>query len=1035
MFLTDISIKRPVFATVMSIILIIFGLVIFNKIAVRELPDIDPSIVTVRTVYKGASAEIVDSQITQKIEDIVGGTPGLATIDSRSEDGRSVVKMEFEPGVSVDEATNDIRDRVSRIIDNLPDNASRPEIFKTSEGNQVAIWLRLRSQNLNDLELSDYASRYLKDYFSSVDGVGQIILSGEKEISLRVWINPSALSARDLTVADIESVLLKENIELPAGRLESKRIDLNIKLDKNYKNVEDFKNLPIKRARDGSLIRLKDVARVELGPLNLRTLFKGNGDPVVGIGIYQQSNSNTIAVVDGIKKKLTEVKKNLPEGIQLDVAFDRSNYIRVAVNEVYITLFISVALVVAVIYLFLGNLTSVIIPALAIPVSLISTFLLIYAANFSLNLFTLMALVIAIGLVVDDAIVMLENIYRRVEGGETPLIASYKGASQVSFAIIATTVVLIAVFVPLIFVKGIVGKLFTELALTLSFSIVISAFVALTLSPMLASKYLKVSHSKPNFLKKFDSYLDKFSNFYFETLLLLLYKKKEIVIFLVGVLISVVILFKITPKELIPPEDRGVFYVVIQAPDGSGFDYTKEKTENIEKIFLKDLGKGLYREILVRVPGFQSGIDQVNTGFLVILLEDWGKRKKFSNENLGGIFQQLNSFPGVKAFPIMPQGLRGGAGEKPIQFVLKGNTYEELIKWKEILKSEIVKNKNLVNVDDDLDLTKPQLKIKINTDKAADLGVSVDSIAKTIETMFGSKEVTKYTKDGREYSVMLQADVKNRREPSNLNKVAVRSNSGKLVPLTSVATFYEESTYTSLNRYNRQRAVTISARLVGSYTISEALTYLEGITKEKLPATARIDYKGESLEFKNTSSDIYFIFVLALFTAYLSLAAQFESWRHPLTIMLTVPLAILGGIIGLWIIGSSLNIYSQIALIVLIGLAAKNGILIVEFANQLRTQGLQLKEAIIESCRVRLRPILMTSVATIIGVVPLIIATGPGAASRATVGIVIFMGMIFATLFTLYVIPVMYLIIGKNTGRMDAVEIELEKQLKESSSK
>ena len=1035
MFLTDISIKRPVFATVMSIILIIFGLVIFNKIAVRELPDIDPSIVTVRTVYKGASAEIVDSQITQKIEDIVGGTPGLATIDSRSEDGRSVVKMEFEPGVSVDEATNDIRDRVSRIIDNLPDNASRPEIFKTSEGNQVAIWLRLRSKNLNDLDLSDYASRYLKDYFSSVDGVGQIILSGEKEISLRVWINPSALSARDLTVSDIESVLLKENIELPAGRLESKSIDLNIKVDKNYKNVEDFKNLPIKRARDGSLVRLKDVARVELGPLNLRTLFKGNGDPVVGIGIYQQSNSNTIAVVDGIKKKLTEVKKNLPEGIQLDVAFDRSNYIRVAVNEVYVTLFISVALVVGVIYLFLGNLTSVIIPALAIPVSLISTFLLIYAANFSLNLFTLMALVIAIGLVVDDAIVMLENIYRRVEGGESPLIASYKGASQVSFAIIATTVVLIAVFVPLVFVKGIVGKLFTELALTLSFSIVISAFVALTLSPMLASKYLKVSHSKPNFLKKFDSYLDKFSNFYFETLLLLLYKKKEIIIFLVGVLVSVIILFKITPKELIPPEDRGVFYVVIQAPDGSGFEYTKEKVENIEKIFLADLGKGLYREILVRVPGFQSGIDQVNTGFLIVLLEDWGKRKKFSNENLGGIFQQLNSFPGVKAFPIMPQGLRGGAGEKPVQFVLKGNTYEELIKWKEILKTEIVKNKNLVNVDDDLDLTKPQLKIKINADKAADLGVSVDSIAKTIETMFGSKEVTKYTKDGREYSVMLQADVKNRREPSNLNKVVVRSSSGKLVPLTSVATFYEESTYTSLNRYNRQRAVTISARLVGGYTISEALNYLEGITKEKLPANARVDYKGESLEFKNTSSDIYFIFILALFTAYLSLAAQFESWRHPLTIMLTVPLAILGGIIGLWVIGSSLNIYSQIALIVLIGLAAKNGILIVEFANQLRTQGLQLKEAIIESCRVRLRPILMTSVATIIGVVPLIIATGPGAASRATVGIVIFMGMLFATLFTLYVIPVMYLIIGKNTGRMDAVEIELEKQLKEASSK
>ncbi len=1035
MFLTDISIKRPVFATVMSIVLVIFGLVIFNKIAVRELPDIDPSIVTVRTLYKGASAEIVDSQITQKIEDIVGGTPGLATIDSKSEDGRSVVRMEFEPGVSVDEATNDIRDRVSRIIDFLPDNAGRPEIFKTSEGNTITIWLRLRSQNLSDLDLSDYASRYLKDYFASVDGVGQIILAGEKEISLRIWINPSALSARDLTVADIENALLKENVEFPSGRLESKRIDLTLKVDKTYKNVEDFRNLPLKKARDGSLVKLKDVAKVEFGPLNIRTMFKGNGYPVVGIGIYQQSNANTIAVADGVKKKLIEVKKNLPEGAQLDVAFDRSNYIRVAVNEVYVTLFISVALVVGVIYLFLGNFSSVIIPTLAIPVSLISTFLLIYAANFSLNLFTLMALVIAIGLVVDDAIVMLENIYRRVETGETPLVASYKGASQVSFAIIATTVVLIAVFVPLIFVKGIVGKLFTELAITLTFAIIISAFVALTLSPMLASKYLVVTHSKPAFLKKFDNYLEKFSNFYFETLLLLLYKKKEIIIFLISILVAVIILFKITPKELIPPEDRGVFYVVIQAPDGSGFDYTKEKTENIEKVFLADLGKGTYKEILARVPGFQSGIDQVNTGFLVVLLEDWGKRKKFSNQDLGGVFQKLNAFPGVKAFPIMPQGLRGGAGDKPVQFVIKGNTYEELIKWKEILKSEIVKNKNLVNVDDDLDLTRPQLKIKINADKAADLGVSVESISKAIETMFGSKEVTKYTKEGREYSVMLQADVKNRQEPSNLNKVAVRSNSGKLVPLSSVATFYEESTFTSLNRYNRQRAVTITARLVGNYTISDALGYLENLAKEKLPPYARIDYKGESLEYKNTSSDIYFIFLLALFTAYLSLAAQFENWKHPLTIMLTVPLAILGGIIGLWVIGSSLNIYSQIALIVLIGLAAKNGILIVEFANQLRTQGLKLKEAIIESCRVRLRPILMTSASTVIGVVPLIFATGPGAASRATVGIVIFMGMFFATLFTLYVIPVMYLIIGKNTGRIDAVEIELEKQLKESSSK
>lgn len=1035
MFLTDISIKRPVFATVLSIILVIFGLVVFNKIPVRELPDIDPSIVTVRTLYKGASAEIVDSQITQKIEDIVGGTPGMATIESKSEDGRSTVKMEFEPGVSVEEATNEVRDRVSRIIDNLPENATRPEIFKTSEGNAITIWLRLRSQNLSDLELSDYASRYLRDYFSSVEGVGQIILAGEKEISLRVWINPIALAARDLTIADIETALQKENIEFPSGRLESKQIDLSLKLDKNYKTVEDFRNLTLKKSRDGSLIKLKDVARVEFGPLNLRTLFKGNGYPVVGIGVYQQSNANTIAVADGVKKKVIEIRKSLPEGVQLDVAFDRSNYIRVAVNEVYVTLFISIILVIGVIYLFLGNLTSVIIPTLAIPVSLIATFLLIYGANFTLNLFTLMALVIAIGLVVDDAIVMLENIYRRMETGETALVGSYKGASQVSFAIISTTVVLVAVFVPLIFIKGIVGKLFTELALTLSFSVIISAFVALTLSPMLASKYLKVTHEKPKFLKKFDHYLDKFSNFYFESLLLLLYKKKEVIIFLSAVLISVIVLFKITPKELIPPEDRGVFFVIIQAPDGSGFEYTKEQSENIEKIFLSELGKGTYREVLTRIPGFGSGPDQVNNGFIIVLLENWAKRKKFGGQDLGEIFQKLNSFPAVKAFPIMPQSLRGGAADKPVQFVLKGNTYEELIKWKEIIKAEVVNNKNFVNVDDDLDLTKPQLKIKVNTDKAADLGVPIDAIGKSLETLFGSKEVTKYTRDGREYSVILQTDISNRQQPSNLNKVSVRSNTGKLVPLANLVTYIPESTYTGLNRYNRQRAVTISARITSGYSINEALLYLESIVKQKLPSYAGIDYKGESLEFKNTSSDIYFIFLLAIFTAYLSLAAQFESWRHPLTIMLTVPLAILGGIIGLWTIGSSLNIYSQIALIVLIGLAAKNGILIVEFANQLRAEGMKIKEAIITSCKVRLRPILMTSASTVMGVVPLVIATGAGSASRETVGIVIFMGVIFSTFFTLYVIPTMYLLIGQKTERIDAVEIELEKQLKESSNK
>ncbi len=1038
MLLTDISIKRPVFATVMSVVLVIFGLVVFKNIPVRELPNIDPSIVTVRTLYAGASAEIVDSQITQILEDAVGGTEGILNITSTSVDGQSTIRMEFALGVDVNEAANDVRDAVSRVVNNLPTNSSGqplnlPQVFKTSESNVITVWLRLRSKSLSQVELTDYAVRYLQGFFSSVPGVGQTILSGDKQLSIRIWLNPIAMAAKGVTEPDIENVLNNENIDFPTGKITSKNIDLVLKLQRNYQNVEDFKNLAIKKLSDGSVVRIKDIGKVEVNALNIESLFKGNGDQVVGIGLYQTSDANTIDVSKGVKERLKEAKQNLPSGMELDIAFDRAEYISAAVNEVYKTLFISVGLVVAIIYLFLGNFSAVIIPTLAIPVSLISTFLAIRVANFSINLFTLMALVVAIGLVVDDAIVMLENIYRRMEEGETALIASYKGASQVSFAIIATTVVLIAVFMPLIFVKGIVGKLFTELALTLAFSVSISAFVALTLSPMLASKYLKITHIKPKLAQKFDDYLGKFTNFYFESLQRIIHKKKEVIIFLASVLLVIFVLFKITPKELIPPEDRGVFYIVIQSPDGTGYEYTKDKVEGIEKNWLPRIGKGQVREVLARIPGFGASPGQVNSGLLVVLLENWDKRKAFGARDLGQIFQELNKIAGVKAFPIMAQSIRGSAVDKPIQFVLKGNTYEQLLQWKEILEKEIANNRNLVSVDDDLSLTIPQLVLKINKNRAADLGINVNQIGQTLQTMYASKQVTNYLYNGRSYNVMLQADLKNRLKTTDLENIYLKSSSGKLVPLSSVASYETSATFTQLNRYNRERAVTINARLVGSYTIENALTYLEQLVKQKLPAEARIDYKGESYEYKNTSSDIYFIFFLALFTAYLSLAAQFESWKHPLTIMLTVPLAILGGIIGLWIIGGSINIYSQIALVVLIGLAAKNGILIVEFANQLRAQGKDAEEAIIESCRVRLRPILMTSLATVVGVTPLIIATGAGSASRMTVGIVIFMGIFFSTLFTLYIIPTMYLMIGRNTGTIDDVENELNRQLKDSN--
>ncbi len=1030
MFLTDLSIKRPVVASVMSLILVIFGLFTFQEIPTDELPDVQPPVVTIQTDYKGASAEIIDTQITQKIEDFVGGTPGLETIDSFSEDESSRITLTFETKLDLDDVTNDVRSSVARVVDNLPDGAEQPEIFKQSGGNRTTMWLSFDSDDMSDLELTDYADRYLTDSFSTVPGVGRVRLGGQRELSLRVWLDPIALAARNLTTQEVEEALRKENVEFPAGRIESKDVDLTIKLDKAYQNLEDYKKLPLKRAKDGSIITLEDVARVEVGAESTRTLFKGNGKQVVGIGIYQQSDANTISVANGIKEKIKEIRPSLPPGTTLEVSFDRSNYIKAAIKEVYKTLVIALILVTIIIYLFLGNIRALIVPIIALPVSLISTFLAIYIFDFSINLFTLMALVLAIGIVVDDAIVMLENIVRRIELGDTPLVAAYKGAKQVSFAIIATTVVLVAVFVPLVFIKGITGVLFTQTAITLASAVIISSFVALSLSPMLASKFLKKNMKKSKIVLRFEKYIKSVTNAYKLSLITWINKKKIIISFLTIILGLTVFLFIFTPKELIAPEDRGAFFVIVKAPQGSGFNFTKSKAEDIEKLLLPSIGKGEYRKLIMRVPGFGKSSKQVNSGFIIVLLEPWSKRDRHGVKIMRESFSKISKVPGVLAFPVMPQGIRTGGVQSPVQFVILGNTYEKLIEWKELIKKEARKNPGLTSVQDDFDLNKPQLNVQIDQKKAADLGVSTEDIGRTIETIFGSKKVTRFTQDGKEYSIILQGDIKDRQEPDSISKIFVRSkNNNKLVSVSNLVSYSEEGQSPFLARYNRQKAVTISARLVGDYSLDEALKFLVSVVEKNIPQ-AKIAYKGESEEYKKTNNELYIIFVLALVTAYLAMCAQFESWRHPLTIMLTVPMAILGGILGLLVVGSSLNVYSQIALVILIGLSAKNGILIVEFANQLRKEGKNFEIAIIEASTIRLRPILMTSLSTIFGVLPLIIGSGPGAASRLTVGITIFGGMLFSTFFTLYVIPTVYSIIGRNTKRIDAIEIELNKQLK-----
>ena len=641
-----------------------------------------------------------------------------------------------------------------------------------------------------------------------------------------------------------------------------------------------------------------------------------------------------------------------------------------------------------------------------------------------------MALVLAIGIVVDDAIVMLENIVRRIELGDTPLVAAYKGAKQVSFAIIATTVVLVAVFVPLVFIKGITGVLFTQTAITLASAVVISSFVALSLSPMIGSKVLKKNMNKSKIVIKFEKFLKNITSVYKQSLITWVRKRKIIISFLGIVLSLTIFLFNYAPKELIAPEDRGAFFVIVKAPQGSGFNFTKSKAEDIENLLLPSVGNGEYRKLILRVPGFGKSAKQVNSGFIIVLLEPWAKRDRHGVKIMRESFGKISQVPGVLAFPIMPQGIRTGGVESPVQFVILGNTYDQLIEWKNIIKKEARKNPGLTSIQDDFDLNKPQLNVQIDQKKAADLGVSTEDIGRTIETIFGSKRVTNFTRDGKEYSIILQGDIKDRQEPDSISKVFVRSNNnGKLVSVSNLIRYDEEGQSPFLARYNRQKAVTISARLVGDYSLDEALNFLVKVVENNTPE-AKIAYKGESEEYKKTNTELYIIFILALVTAYLAMCAQFESWRHPLTIMLTVPLAILGGLLGILVVGSSLNIYSQIALIILIGLSAKNGILIVEFANQLRKEGKNLETSIIEAASIRFRPILMTSLSTIIGVLPLILGSGPGAASRLTVGITIFGGMLFSTFFTLYVIPTIYSIIGKNTQRIDAVEIELNKQLK-----
>jgi multidrug efflux pump len=1031
MLLSDVSIKRPVFAAVVSLLLIAFGLVSFHQLTLREYPNIDPPVISIQTTYSGAAATIVETRVTKIIEDRISGVEGIRSIESSSINGMSDIVVLFDTGHDIDAAANDIRDRVARAVGSLPVEADPPEVQKISSDQDVILWFNFAGEGMSVPELSDYARRYLVDRFSVVKGVARVRIGGEQRYAMRVWLDRREMAARNLTANDVEVALRTQNIELPAGSIESIQRHFTLRMARSYRSADEFKQLVIKRGENGYLIRLGDIAKVEKSTEEDRSQFRGNGVNQVGIGIVKQSTANTLDVARGVKAERDRIKAGLPKGLDIKDSYDSSVFVENAIHEVYITLVFALFLVVLVIYLFLGSVRAMLIPAVAVPVSIIATFTVLAFLGFSVNMLTLLALVLAIGLVVDDAIVVLENIVRHIEEkNKSPLLAAYDGAREVGFAVIATTLVLIAIFVPIIFLKGDLGRLLSEFSITMATAIAFSALIALTLSPMLSSKILRKTIHKNRFATYVDNFMLQVRQGYLDALdRCLQHTKLAIIIFVVLLGLTLLTASRIS-SEYAPREDRGTFFVMVNGPEGASYAYIEEYMLEIEKRLMEYVDKNELTRLMVRAPRSFTDAESFNTGMVIAVMNDWNKRRN-GFVVMDEIRQRLSDLPGVTASPIMRQGF-GSSVSKPVQFVLGGGTYQELAQWRDILLEKINQdNPGLTNIDWNYKETKPQVEIVIDSNRAADLGVSVQNIGRTLETMLGSRRVTTYIDEGEEYDVILQGERGEQRSIASLQNMYVKSDSsGELIPLANLVMIKEVADANRLTRFNRLRSITIEANLSNKLSLGDALDYLNDLVNTHLPVNAVVDYNGLSRDFKTSGDSIIFIFALGILVTFLVLAAQFESFVHPFIIMLTVPLAILGGVLGLYLTGSTFNIYSQIGLLMLIGLAAKNGILIVEFANQLRDRGEEFFTALREACAARLRPILMTSLTSVAGAVPLVISSGAGAETRFVIGVVVIAGVIVATFLTLFFIPVAYSVIARNTGSPNDVERELEAELK-----
>ena len=1023
--ISDFCIKRPVFAAVLSLLIIVLGIASLMRLPVRELPDVDAATVSVSTVYTGAAPEIVDTDITEVIEGAVAGVAGVKTISSQSRRGRGRTAIEFEPHRNIDEAANDVRDAVARVRGDLPDDVEEPQITKSDDDDDPVLRIAITSDRLTPAEITDYVERFVIDRLSTLDGVSQVEIYGQRRFAIRIWLDRRALAARNMTIDEIESALRRNNVELPAGELKSTSRQFTVRAHSRLSEVEQFENIVIDRI-DGYPIRLGDVAHVVRGVEDEDTIVRSDGREAVGLGVQRQSQANTIAISNRVRAQLDLIRPTLPDGMEISISSDDAVFIRKSIEEVVIALGIAVVLVVLVIFAFLASVRATLVPAVTIPVAVIGAFIGIYALGFSINVLTLLALILAIGIVVDDAIVVLENIQRRIELGESPLVASVLGTRQVTFAVIATSLTLIAVFVPLSFLEGEIGRLFIEFGFVLAASVAISMLVALSLCPALCTTLLKGGEERGRAARQVERTLDVAVRAYHALLRRAL--NAPVLVLLVAAMVSAASfgLYQALPKELTPAEDRGQFFVSLTAPQGATVGYTDAEARQVEAMVAPLREAGIAERIFA-VAGMRG---QGHRAFVVVRLADWEDREQTPQALTNSLYAELSGLPGVRAAASSPAGLGVRGSRTPLQVVIGGPDYESIQEWSDAIMRRAEENPGLQNLETDFERNQPQFEVGIDRAKADDLGISVETIGRTLQTMLASREITSYIDRGREYPVIVQARADDRRTPTDLANIFVRAEgSGELVPLSALVHLDEGAAAPELRRYDRLPSITISASLAEGYDLGSAIEYMQDIAAETLPPEASLGFAGQSRQFLETSGGVAITFALALLIVYLVLAAQFESFIHPLIIMLSVPMAVSGALLSLWLTGNSLNIYSQVGVILLIGLMAKNGILIVEFANQLRDEGSTIREAVLEASALRLRPIVMTVLSTMLGALPLVLATGAGAESRAAIGIVVIGGLGIASLLTLFVTPVLYDLMARFTRPINAVEKELERAL------